>query len=237
MSTFHKALTYAGGAIKASFKRGICYLKQIAGDRLAVSRLIAAVLSCHPSDETSACSLRGRSILHLPIYADDSWMVDERLWWKDYDKKPNPKNRLSAGGDTSSACADVRSIPVFFAMPRPSAYSLLALDIHQYPPPPINPFWISHCLSFEPPLWRPTQLHLPTTLMAFSHIRQLIKSKFQWWINVAPADAPKRFLLLSINVLPERLCPAGMYDIMRSIQWPSWVTRPPIAHSQFFFWP
>lgn len=71
--------------------------------------------------------------------------------------------------------------------------------------------------------------------MAFSHIRQLIKSKFQWWINVAPADAPERLPLLSINVLPERLCPAGMYDIMRSIRRPSWVTRPPIAQSQFFF--
>lgn len=159
----------------------------------------------------------------------DLWMVDERLWQKDYDKKANPKNILSAGGDTSSACADVRFIPVFFTMPCPFAYSLLVLDIHQYPPPPINPFWISH------PLWRPTQLHLPATLMAFSHIRQLIKSKFQWWINVALADAPERLLLLSINVLPERLCPAGMYDIMRSIRRPSWVTRPPIAQSQFFF--
>lgn len=58
------------------------------------------------------------------------------------------------------------------------------LDIHQYQPLLINPFWLSHCLSFEPPLRRPTQLHPPATLMVFSHINQLIKSKFQWWINV-----------------------------------------------------
>lgn len=58
------------------------------------------------------------------------------------------------------------------------------LDIHQYQLLLINPFWVSHCLSFEPPLRRPTQLHPPATLMVFSHINQLIKSKFQWWINV-----------------------------------------------------
>lgn len=64
------------------------------------------------------------------------------------------------------------------------------LDIHQYQPLLINPFWVSHCLSFEPPLRRPTQLHPPATLMVFSHINQLIKSKFQWWIN---APGPMRW--------------------------------------------
>lgn len=66
----------------------------------------------------------------------------------------------------------------------PYAFVFPPLEIHQYQAFLMRPFWISHCLSFKPPLWRPTQLHPPVTLMVYSHINQLIKSKFQWWINL-----------------------------------------------------
>lgn len=82
-------------------------------------------------------------------------------------------------GDTWSASIYITAMLVY------SVFVVFQLDIHQYQPLVINPFWISHCLSFEPLPWRPAQLHHPATLMAFSHINQLIKSKFQWWINLA----------------------------------------------------
>lgn len=71
------------------------------------------------------------------------------------------------------------SLPVYTCV-----FVLFPPDTHQYQPFLINQFWISHCLSFEPSPLAAHPAAAPANLMVFSHINLLIKSKFQWWINL-----------------------------------------------------
>lgn len=62
-------------------------------------------------------------------------------------------------------------------------FVFLLLDICPYQPPLINLFSISCHLSFAHLLCQPTQVH-PLPLWWYFLISRLIKSKFQWWINL-----------------------------------------------------
>lgn len=205
------------------------------GNRLSASRLIAAVLSCRPSRwNLGAFPEQRASSFIFPRYADDSWMGDERLW-QDYDKKPNPKNRLSPGGDTSSASADVRSIPVLFAKLRPpcllppsTRYSSITATSNKT----VRDFLLSR-LRASPLANQPAAS--PSNPNGIFSYRAAYQIQIQVMDKCAPAEAPERLLLLSINMFSEPLCPVGIYDIMRSIRRPTWATRPPITQSHFFF--
>lgn len=100
------------------------------------------------------------------------------IWLRDYRCLTKAKSRMDCTVETTHhQPLRIGSIPGYVSV-------LFPLDIHQYQPLLINPFWISHCLSFEPSPLAAHPAASPATLMVFSHINQLIKSKFQWWINV-----------------------------------------------------
>lgn len=153
-------------------------------DRLVVSGFYISHLSCHPPQQTASeadkpqqISARWALFLFPSSYAMKPVNMIERLWMYDKTRIWRMDGTLWATHHQpqKTSCPFQCSFFVFILFPR---------HIHQHQPFLGNLFWISHCLSFEPPSWRPTQLHPPVTLMVFSHINQLIKSKFQWWINL-----------------------------------------------------
>lgn len=62
-------------------------------------------------------------------------------------------------------------------------FVIVLLDICPYQLSLINLFRIPCHLSFAHPLCQPTQVH-PLPLWLYFLISRLIKSKFQWWINL-----------------------------------------------------
>lgn len=89
------------------------------------------------------------------------------------------------------------SIPVYSYV-----FDIFPQDIHQYQPILINPFWISHCLSFKPSLWRAHPAASPCHSNGIFSYQPPYQIQIPMMDKSAWADALECRLLLSISVLP-----------------------------------
>lgn len=99
------------------------------------------------------------------------------IWLRDYRCLTKAKCRMDCTGDDTSSASTYQVHSRLCICPFPTRYSSISATLNK----PILDFSLS--LIWASPLAAHPAAS-PATLMVFSHINQLIKSKFQWWINV-----------------------------------------------------